>query len=82
MGSDIVPIISEPPFAREPNSSGCKSRNRFTGILTNGLVNPCAVDCLSHFSKYSANVGIEETVNKMPAPDNPVLPPLQGLNYF
>ena len=33
-----------------------KSRNRFTGILTKGLVNPCAVDCLSHFSKYSANV--------------------------
>jgi hypothetical protein len=26
--------------------------------LTKGLVNPCAVDCLSHFSKYSANVGI------------------------
>ena len=58
MGSAIVPSIKVPPLARESNSFGCKRLNRLTGILTNGLVNPCAVDCLSHFSKYSANVGI------------------------
>ncbi len=28
------------------------------GTLTNDVVNPCAVACLGHFSKYSANVGI------------------------
>src|SRR3989338_7292703 len=56
MGSLIVPIISEPPFSTAANSVGCKRRNRLTGIFTSGLFNPCVVDCLSHFSKYCANV--------------------------
>src|SRR6266849_3769059 len=67
MGSAIVPTINVPPLARESNSPGCKSRNRFTGILTKGLVNPCAVDCLSHFSRYSANVGIAKSFHRATA---------------
>ena len=56
MGSLIVPIISDPPFAMDSNSCGCRRRNRLIGIFTSGLFNPCAVECLSHFSKYCAKV--------------------------
>ena len=62
MGSEIVPMVNLPPFDRLSNSSGCKSRKRFTGILTKGLDNPWVVDNFNHFSKYSAKVDIKNVM--------------------
>ena len=58
IGSLNMPIVQVAPFTIELNSRGWRSRKRFTGISMSGLVNPRAVDNLSHFSKYWANAVI------------------------